>query len=348
MVAGDLVNTASRVQSAAEPGIGLRRRLHAARDRADDRLRGRRLLRAQGQGSLTPLWKAQRVVSGLRGSLKSHGLEAPFVGRDRELRQIKDLFHVSAEERKAHLISMTGIAGIGKSRLGWEFYKYFDGIATTVYWHRGRCLSYGEGVTYWALADMVRMRCRIAEDEDPERAPSCAPRSRSIILDPEERGFLEPRLAHLLGARRAPGPRPSRISSPPGASSSSASPRLPDRARLRGHAVGRREPARLRRVPARLVAEPSILVVTLARPGAARAPADLGRRPTELHVALPRAAVRDEAMEELLDGPRARAPGRGAQDEILARAEGVPLYAVETVRMLLDRGCSSRMGRRTG
>ena len=67
-------------------------------------------------------------------------------------------------------MSVTGIAGIGKSRLGWEFYKYFDGIAETVYWHRGRCLSYGEGVTYWALADMVRMRCRIAEDEEPASA----------------------------------------------------------------------------------------------------------------------------------------------------------------------------------
>ena len=92
------------------------------------------------------------------------------MGRDRELRLVKELFHASADERKAHLVSVTGISGIGKSRLAWEFYKYFDGIAETVYWHRGRCLSYGEGVTYWALADMVRMRCRIAEDERPDTA----------------------------------------------------------------------------------------------------------------------------------------------------------------------------------
>ena len=85
----------------------------------------------KGKEGLTPLWRAQRVVAGLRGSLKSHGLEAPFVGRDRELRQIKGLFHGCADEKKAHLVSVTGIAGIGKSRLAWEFYKYFDGIAET-------------------------------------------------------------------------------------------------------------------------------------------------------------------------------------------------------------------------
>src|SRR5205807_995806 len=79
----------------------------------------------KGKEGLTPLWRALRIVSGLRGSLKSHGLEAPFVGRDRELRTIKDLFHTCADEGKARLLSVTGIAGIGKSRLGWEFYKYF-------------------------------------------------------------------------------------------------------------------------------------------------------------------------------------------------------------------------------
>src|SRR5213079_3740879 len=165
-----LVNTASRVQSVAEPGqvyVGdaTRRSTEQAivyEDAGSFELKGK-------QG-LTPLWKAVRVVSGVRGTLKSQGLEAPFVGRDRELRQIKDLFHVCADERKAHLVSVTGIGGIGKSRLAWEFYKYFDGIAETVYWHRGRCLPYGEGVTYWALADMVRMRCLISEEEDAESA----------------------------------------------------------------------------------------------------------------------------------------------------------------------------------
>ena len=106
MVAGDLVNTASRVQSVAEPGrvyVGdsTRRSTEQAivyEDAGSFELKGK-------QG-LTPLWKAVRVVSGVRGTLKSQGLEAPFVGRDRELRQIKDLFHTCAEEKRAQLISV--------------------------------------------------------------------------------------------------------------------------------------------------------------------------------------------------------------------------------------------------
>src|SRR5438093_1360755 len=192
MVAGDLVNTASRIQSAAEPGSVL---VGESTKRATDETivygdAGSHELK--GKAGLVPLWRALRVVSGARGSLKSTGLEAPFVGRDGELRRIKDLFHVCADERKPQLISITGIAGIGKSRLAWEFYKYFDGLPQITYWHRGRCLSYGEGVTYWALADMVRMRGRIAEDEEPASAlAKLAEVVEEHLGDEEERRFAE-------------------------------------------------------------------------------------------------------------------------------------------------------------
>ena len=88
-----------------------------------------------------------------------------------------------------------GIAGIGKSRLAWEFYKYFDGLPQITYWHRGRCLSYGEGVTYWALADMVRMRARIAEDEEPASARAkLAEVVEEHLPDPEERQLRRSRV----------------------------------------------------------------------------------------------------------------------------------------------------------
>jgi class 3 adenylate cyclase/tetratricopeptide (TPR) repeat protein len=337
MVAGDIVNTASRVQSVAEPGAVF---VGDATRRATEQTivyEDAGTFELKGKEGLTPLWKAQRVVSGLRGSLKSHGLEAPFVGRDRELRQIKDLFHVSAEEQKAHLVSVTGIAGIGKSRLAWEFYKYFDGIATTVYWHRGRCLSYGEGVAYWALADMVRMRCRIGEEEEPASAKSKLHATlEELILDPEERAFLEPRLAHLLGL---------------------AEHQARDQQDL--FAAWRLFFERLAEsYPTVLAFEDMqwadeslldfveslvdwsrnhpILVVTLARPEL------LERRPTwgagqRSFTSLYLEPLSQQAMEELLTG---LVPGLPAEvrDRILARAEGIPLYAVETVRMLLDRG----------
>src|SRR6185437_1091209 len=139
-------------------------------------------------------------IGGIGGAQHTTGLEAPFVGRDRELRVVKELFHASAGESKAHLVSVLAVAGTGKSRLSWEFFKYIDGLAENVRWHRGRCLPYGEGVTFWALAEMVRTRAQIVEGEDTasQRAKLHAAVEESIA-DGDERRFVEPRLAHLLG-----------------------------------------------------------------------------------------------------------------------------------------------------
>jgi class 3 adenylate cyclase/tetratricopeptide (TPR) repeat protein len=338
MVAGDLVNTASRIQSVAEPGSVF---VGEATRRASERAvvyEAAGSFELKGKEGETPLWRALRVVSGRGGELRSEGLEAPFVGRDRELRQIKDLFHVCAEEQRARLVSVSGIAGIGKSRLAWEFYKYFDGIADAVYWHRGRCLSYGEGVTYWALADMVRMRCRIAEDDpQPEALRKLQAALTEHLLDAEERRYVEPRLAQLLGL--------------------AAGQQAQERQDL--FAAWRLFFERLAETyPTMLVfedmqwADASLLdfveyllewsrdkplfVLTLARPELAE------RRPTwgaghRNFTSLYLEPLSEPAMQELLAG---LVPGLPAalRDQILARAEGVPLYAVETVRMLLDRG----------
>ncbi|HEY2202305.1 MAG TPA: adenylate/guanylate cyclase domain-containing protein, partial [Solirubrobacteraceae bacterium] len=337
MVAGELVNTASRVQSVAEPGSVF---VGEATRRANE---GTVVFEPAGSFELkgktgeTPLWRALRVVSGRAGSLRSEGLEAPFVGRDRELRQIKDLFHVCAEEERAQLVSVTGIAGIGKSRLAWEFYKYFDGIAQTVYWHRGRCLAYGEGVTYWALADMVRMRCRIAEDDPQDEAlRKLQAALEEHLLDPEERRFVEPRLTQLLAL---------------GESASHERQDLFAAWRLFFERLADTYPTVLAFEDMQW-ADSSLLdfveyllewsrdkplyVVTLARPEL------LEKRPTwgaghRNFASLYLEPLSQQAMQDLLVGLVPGLPP-ALRDQILARAEGVPLYAVETVRMLLDRG----------
>ena len=199
MVAGDLVNAASRVQGAADPhtvlvGDPTRRATEAAIAYADAGLH-----ELKGKTEAMQLWRALRVTAGRAGGLKSQGLEPPFVGRDRELRLAKELFHAGADEHKAHLLSITGIAGIGKSRLAWELYKYLDGITQDVAWHRGRCLAYGDGVTYWALAEMIRMRAGIAEGEDDATAWSKLDAVlESAVEDAEERAWIRPRVAQLL------------------------------------------------------------------------------------------------------------------------------------------------------
>ena len=337
MVAGDLVNTASRVQAVAEPGsvyVGEATRRASERaivyeDAGTHSLKGK-------EGSL-PLWRALRVVSGVRGQLKSEGLEAPFVGRERELRQIKERFHSCSQDRKAHLVSVTGVAGIGKSRLSWEFFKYFDGIVERVWWHRGRCLAYGEGVSYWALAEMVRSRCRVAEDEEPGSALAKLQATLAEhVPDEDERRFVEPRLARLL----ALGDLESADRQDLFAAWRLFFERLADSnpVLLVFEDVQWADGGLLDFVEYLLEWSRNhpILVVTLARPEL------LDRRPTwgagqrnfsSLHLE----PLPEEAMRKLLTG---LVPGLPEEltSKILARAEGIPLYAMETVRMLLDRG----------
>src|SRR5262249_42272397 len=200
MVAGDLVNTASRIQTAADPGSVLvgeatKRASDAAvayEDAGEHRLKGK----AEPAG----LWRAMRVGALRGGALKFEGLEPPFVGRDRELRLVKELFHASAEEGRAHLVSVTGIAGLGKSRLVWEFHKYVDGLIEDFFWWRGRCLAYRESVGYWALAAMVRVRAHLVEGGGAGAARAKLKAGLAeYVTDPEEQAWIEPRLAHLLG-----------------------------------------------------------------------------------------------------------------------------------------------------
>ncbi len=343
MVAGDLVNTASRIQSAAEPGAVLvgesTKRSSEAAIAYDDA--GEHELK--GKAEPVPLWRALRVVAGTRGSMRSAGLEAPLVGRDRELRMVKEMFHASAEEKRAQLVSVTGIAGIGKSRLAWEFEKYIDGLADDSFWHRGRCLSYGDGVAYWALAEMVRMRCGIVDDEEPTAARAKLRATlEEHLTDADERRWVEPRLAHLLGLEEgAAGDQENLFS------------------------AWRILFERLAEVsPTILVFEDlqwadaglldfleyllewsrghPLFVLALARPEFADKRPTWGagmRSFTQLYLE----PLSPEVMSDLLTGLVPGLPD-DLRERILERAEGVPLYAVETVRMLLDRGLLTREG----
>jgi class 3 adenylate cyclase len=93
MVAGDMVNTASRIQSAAEPGSVFVGESTKRSTEATIVFEPAGEFELKGKVGLTPLWRAIRVIAGARGTLKSTGLEPPFVGRDREFRMIKELFH---------------------------------------------------------------------------------------------------------------------------------------------------------------------------------------------------------------------------------------------------------------
>ena len=140
------------------------------------------------------------MLSGVGGSQRTDGLEAPIFGRDAELRPVRELFHACAERRVPRLVSVSGPAGVGKSRLGWEFEKYVDGLASGIYWHRGRCLSYGEGVVFWALTEVVRQRFGIAE-EDPigDGRHQVGGGSRDLRARHGGRAYVGPGSGRLLG-----------------------------------------------------------------------------------------------------------------------------------------------------
>jgi len=200
MVAGDLVNTASRLQSVAPPGSVLvgEATYRAASGAIAFAEAGEQLLK--GKTAPVAAWRALRVVAEVGGRNRSESLEAPFVGRADELRLLKDLYHATGREQRARLVSIMGPAGIGKSRLGWEFSKYTDGLVETVYWHSGRSPAYGEGITFWALGEMVRQRCELLEsdDEDTTRAKVAAAVAQ-WAADADERAWIERALLTLLG-----------------------------------------------------------------------------------------------------------------------------------------------------
>ena len=158
MVAGDAVNTASRVQSVAAPGevwVDETTRLLSSGAIAYTDAGSHQL---KGKVEPVPLWSAGAVVAARGGAQRADGLEAPLVGRERELRLVKELFHGAETSRRPALLLVDGEPGVGKTRLAWEFEKYVDGLDTSVRWHTGRCLAYGEGVAFWAIAEAASRR----------------------------------------------------------------------------------------------------------------------------------------------------------------------------------------------
>ena len=162
---------------------------------------GEQLLRGRSEPIIA--WRATGVIAMRGGGGKVDRLEPPFVGRDSELRLLKDLLHAVDDESRARLVSVTGIAGIGKSRLAWELEKYVDGIVSDVYWHQGRSPAYGEGIAFWALAEMVRSRAGIAEGEDAEATQAkLLTALAEYVPDEVERRTMDPLAARPV---RAPG-----------------------------------------------------------------------------------------------------------------------------------------------
>ena len=335
MVAGDLVNTAARLQSVAEPGTVLvgeatQRAAQGAivfEPVADKTLKGK--------SALVAAWRAMRVVAQRRGRGRSDTLEAPFVGRDEEMRLLKELFHATAREHRPRLVSVIGPGGIGKSRLAWEFLKYIDGLSDTVLWHDGRSPAYGDGITFWALGEMIRERAGLLESDDElTTREKLAASVRQHVADEQERATIERALLVLLGFESGVEPQQlfgawrtffERLADTQPVVMVFEDVHFADQGLLDfiDHLLewSRSSP---------------ITIVTLARPEL------LDKRPNwgagkRSFTSIYLEPLSDGHMRELLSGLVPGLPER-AMAAIVGRADGIPLYAVETVRMLLAQG----------
>jgi class 3 adenylate cyclase/tetratricopeptide (TPR) repeat protein len=339
MVAGDPVNTASRVQSIAAPG-------EVWVDETTKLLTSAAISYAEvgshslkGKAEPVALWSARAVVGASGGTRREDGLEAPFVGRDRELRLVRELFHGVGDNARAALLVVDGEPGLGKTRLGWEFFKYMDGLAQGTYWHQGRCLAYGEGIAYWALAEAVRLRLvRLAgreggEDQDDDVAQLVADGLAVAVPDEEERAWLAPRVGALLGGGS--------IGTFAREELFTAWVTFFDRVSSGEEVVLLIDDAQhaddglLAFVEYLLEAATfPCLVLLLTRPGLIERRPTLAtnRRATLLHLA----PLEERDMTALVSGLVAGLPS-DVRSALVQRAEGVPLYAVETVRSLIDR-----------
>jgi class 3 adenylate cyclase/tetratricopeptide (TPR) repeat protein len=340
MVAGDAVNTAARIQAEAEPGCVLvdeaTRRLAASAIAFSDA--GKHALK--GKSESAQLWRAVRVVSGLAGSQRHDRLEAPLCGRDTELRALRDLFHACVDHGQARLVLVSGAAGVGKSRLGWELEKHVDGLAAKVLWHRGRCLSYGDRAAFWALTEMVRQRVGIAEEDPGDiAADKLAEGLARFIRDPAERAYVGVRLGRLLGLA---------IDGDPGALLGPDElfagwrvffERLSEIAPvvLILEDAHNADPALLDFLDHLVDWAPGspLLVVVLGRPQVdlKRPGFGLGRNRTLVSLAPLDACSMGALLEGLVPGLPP-----SAASKIADQAQGLPLFAVETVRSLVDRG----------
>jgi class 3 adenylate cyclase/tetratricopeptide (TPR) repeat protein len=161
---GEAINLAARLQQSAAPGeilIG-----PAARSLALDTVEVEDLepLQVKGRAEPLPAWRV--ICAADRAQPMRSAVVAPLIGRESELELLVNTFDRAARDRRAHLVTIYGEAGVGKSRLAREFVGALEG-ATVL---SGRCLPYGEGITYWPLAEMVKSAAGISDDDPVKEA----------------------------------------------------------------------------------------------------------------------------------------------------------------------------------
>ena len=305
LVAGDVINTAARLQGAAPVnGILVGDMTYRATEQAIE-YRSHAPVEAKGKEQPVPVWEAisARSLLGVDVDLKPL---TRLVGRERELDQLLDALARARAEHEPQLVTLVGVPGMGKTRLVQELSVVLVAEPELTRWRQGRSLPYGEGVTYWALGEMVKAEAGILESDPARVAESKLHETVARVCSEHDVDWLRSMLLPLVGVAE---------------DSTGGDRRGEAFAAWRRFVEGLAEER-----PTVLVFEDlhwaddglldfvdslvdwatavPLLIVATARPGAPRAPTSLGRRQDECRHAVAGAAVRDGD-----GGARALGPG---------------------------------------
>ena len=195
LLAGDAINTASRIQSVAPQmgvGVGL-----ATFEATRVVFEYEELAPASLKGKSEPVRVFHARAARARfGTDLTRRRDGPFVGREIDLALLKGVFDKSVAAQAVQLVTVVGEPGLGKSRLVAELFGYVDERPELVTWRQGRCLPYGEGITFWALGEILKAHTGILESDPPAVAME---KLELVLPDGPEREWFRQRLLPLLG-----------------------------------------------------------------------------------------------------------------------------------------------------
>jgi class 3 adenylate cyclase/tetratricopeptide (TPR) repeat protein len=343
MVSGDAVNVAARLQQAARPGeILVGARTQGATSRAV--LYGpKRELDAKGKSTPVSAWEAQAVA--VEPAMRDSEFSAPLIGRDEEITLLEMVAARSRRERVPQLVTLFGPAGVGKSRLVSELLARLPAARVL----KGRCLPYGEGITYWPLAEAAKGDADILDTDPAEEA---AEKLRGAVHAAVEQGASEvfDAIAWTIGLAGDDSPLSSLDTHTVGEALANGWQRYVGALGRRGLTVVVIEDihwasAALLDLVEHLVdriSDACVLLVCTARPEfLAEHPSwGAGKQNATALSLTPLTAEESERLVSNLLG-EARVPD-GVRRPLLSSAEGNPFFLEEMLQMLIDEGALER------
>jgi class 3 adenylate cyclase/tetratricopeptide (TPR) repeat protein len=210
LATGDVVTTAVRLQALAQVGgIVVSEATHRATLHMAD-YEALPPAELKGKAEPTALWRAVALKS-RRGPEVENVQASPMIDRDEERLAMINLFLRTVEERSLRLLTLAGEAGLGKTRLVGELFRFVDKRPELTYWRQSRCLAYGDSLTFWPLAQIVKAHAGILESDGPEVwSEKLDAALRALPLTRVDRDWIRARLGALLGEGGREGAEPTR------------------------------------------------------------------------------------------------------------------------------------------